>query len=122
MEVNRCPGGLTTRRAGGSRRTRTVPLVVPRGLPRIFAPEEVDSLFAAVGDHLHDERPRCGTDRVFVVLKGPAEAIPVGRDGGRHLDGARRGTRLEWGTCHELRQHPPGPVAGGGDGTRDWEG
>jgi integrase/recombinase XerD len=135
VEVNPVPRGLATRRAGGSRRTRTVPLVrVPRRLPRILPPDEVDALFAAlrthrdramvaamllgglrrcevlglglgdiwvgerrvfvaegkgghqravpmanrffaaVGGYLHDERPRCDTDRVFVVLKGPRRA------------------------------------------------
>jgi integrase/recombinase XerD len=165
VEINPVPRGLATRRAGGSRRTRTVPLVrVPRRLPRILAPEEVDSLFAAlrthrdramvaamvlgglrrcevlglslgdiwvgerrvfvangkgghqravpmanrffaaVGDYLHDERPRCGTDRVFVVLKGPRRGHPLSAEGvDEVLTGARRRARLERGTCHELR-------------------
>jgi integrase/recombinase XerD len=43
------PRGLSTRRQGGSRRSRTVPLVrVPRTLPRILAPGDVDRLLAAL--------------------------------------------------------------------------
>jgi hypothetical protein len=43
------PRGLSTRRQGGPKRSRTVPLVrVPRTLPRILAPGEVDRLLAAL--------------------------------------------------------------------------
>jgi site-specific recombinase XerD len=43
------PRGLSTRRQGGPRRSRTVPLVrVPRTLPKILAPAEVDRLLAAL--------------------------------------------------------------------------
>src|SRR5438034_3118428 len=43
------PRGLSTRRQGGSKRSRTVPLVrVPRPLPKILAPGEVDRLLAAL--------------------------------------------------------------------------
>jgi integrase/recombinase XerD len=43
------PRGLSTRRQGGSKRSRTVPLVrVPRALPKILAPGEVDRLLAAL--------------------------------------------------------------------------
>jgi len=43
------PRGLSTRRAGGSKRSRTVPLVrVPRTLPKILAPDEVDRLLGAL--------------------------------------------------------------------------
>src|SRR4029079_1343153 len=46
--VNPVPRGLLTRRAGGSRRSRTAPLVrVPRTLPRILSPGEADRLVAA---------------------------------------------------------------------------
>ena len=43
------PRGLSTRRPGGSKRSRTVPLVrVPRTLPKILAPGEVDRLLGAL--------------------------------------------------------------------------
>ena len=43
------PRGLSTRRQGGSKRSRTVPLVrVPRTLPKILAPDEVDRLLGAL--------------------------------------------------------------------------
>jgi len=46
------PRGLSTRRQGGSRKSRLVPLVrVPRTLPRILAPEEVDRLLGALRTH-----------------------------------------------------------------------
>jgi integrase/recombinase XerD len=49
VRSNPVPRGLSTRRQGGSRRSRTAPLVrVPRTLPRILAPAEVDALFAAL--------------------------------------------------------------------------
>jgi integrase/recombinase XerD len=48
VRINPVPRGLSTRRAG-NRRTRQVPLVrVPRTLPRILAPGEVDRLVAAL--------------------------------------------------------------------------
>ena len=43
------PRGLSTRRQGGSKRSRTVPLVrVPRTLPKILAPGEAGRLLAAL--------------------------------------------------------------------------
>ncbi len=49
MSVNPVPRGLSTRRPGGSRRSRTVPLVrVPRTLPKILSPCEVDRLLGAL--------------------------------------------------------------------------
>ena len=52
VRVNPVPRGLSTRRQGGSRRSRTVPLVrVPRTLPKILQPEEVDRLIAALRTH-----------------------------------------------------------------------
>jgi integrase/recombinase XerD len=54
---NPVPRGLQTRRAGG--RARTVPLVrVPRTLPRILSPGEVDALLAAL---------RTARDRTMVL-------------------------------------------------------
>jgi site-specific recombinase XerD len=49
VRVNPVPRGLPTRRAAGTRRSRTVPLVrVPRTLPRILSPAEADRLVAAL--------------------------------------------------------------------------
>jgi integrase len=46
------PRGLLTRRQGGSRRSRTVPLVrLPRTLPRILSPGEADRLAGALRTH-----------------------------------------------------------------------
>ena len=57
VTTNPVPRGLQTRRAGG--RTRTVPLVrVPRTLPRILSPSEVDALLAAL---------RTARDRTMVL-------------------------------------------------------
>src|SRR6202008_2398869 len=43
VRANPVPRGLATRRQGGSRRSRTAPLVrVPRTLPRILSPGEAD--------------------------------------------------------------------------------
>ena len=50
VRTNPVPRGLSTRRQGG--RTRSVPLVrVPRTLPKILAPAEVDRLVAALRHH-----------------------------------------------------------------------
>jgi integrase/recombinase XerD len=166
VQVNPVPRGLLTRRQGGSRRSRTAPLVrVPRTLPRILSPGEADRLVAALrthrdramvlamllaglrrcevlglrfadvqvadrrlavvegkgghhrivpaanrffdvlGAYLHDERPcEAGTDRVFVVLKGPRRGLPLSAEGlDEILSGARRRAGLEHATCHELR-------------------
>jgi site-specific recombinase XerD len=64
-----------------------------------------DRFFAAVGDYLHDERPRpSATDRVFVVLKGPRRGQQLSADGvDEILTGARRRAGLEAATCHQLR-------------------
>jgi integrase/recombinase XerD len=52
VQVNPVPRGLLTRRAGGSRRSRTAPLVrVPRTLPRILSPGEADRLVGALRTH-----------------------------------------------------------------------
>jgi integrase/recombinase XerD len=60
--------------------------------------------FTAVGDYLHDERPRCDHDAVLVALKGPRRGRPLSTDGvDEILTGARRRAGLERGTCHELR-------------------
>jgi integrase/recombinase XerD len=47
--VNPVPRGLATRRPGGSARSQTVPLVrVPRTLPKILSPVEVDAMVGAL--------------------------------------------------------------------------
>jgi integrase/recombinase XerD len=52
VQANPVPRGLMTRRQGGSKRSRTVPLVrVPRTLPRILPPEEAGWLVAALRTH-----------------------------------------------------------------------
>jgi integrase/recombinase XerD len=52
VQASPVPRGLSTRRQGGSRKSRMVPLVrVPRTLPRILQPEEVDRLVAALRTH-----------------------------------------------------------------------
>jgi integrase/recombinase XerD len=52
VQVNPVPRGLLTRRQGGSRRSRTAPLVrVPRTLPRILSAEEADRLVVALRRH-----------------------------------------------------------------------
>jgi len=60
--------------------------------------------FATVGQYLHEERPQCATDRVFVVLKGPRRGQPLTAAG---LDQVVRGARGRCGldglSCHQLR-------------------
>jgi integrase/recombinase XerD len=52
VRPNPVPRGLSTRRSGGSARTRTVPLVrVPRTLPKILDPSEVDRLLGSLRTH-----------------------------------------------------------------------
>ncbi|MDT0264654.1 site-specific integrase, partial [Jatrophihabitans lederbergiae] len=47
VATNPVPRGLSTRRAGGTRASRTAPLVrVPRTLPTILSPAEADRLVA----------------------------------------------------------------------------
>jgi integrase/recombinase XerD len=59
VAVNPVPRGLSTRRQGGTRASRTAPLVrVPRTLPRILSPGEVDRLVAAL---------RTSRDRAMVL-------------------------------------------------------
>lgn len=62
VETNPVPRGLSTRRRGG--RTQTVPLVrVPRTLPKILSPGEVDALVGA----LRTDRDRA---MVFAMVLG----------------------------------------------------
>ncbi len=61
--------------------------------------------FAAVAACLDAERPPgAGTDRVFVVLKGPRRGQPLSARGMEEiLTAARRRAGLDHATCHELR-------------------
>jgi site-specific recombinase XerD len=52
VRVNPVPRGMLTRRQGGTKRSRTVPLVrVPRTLPRILSSEDADRLVGALRTH-----------------------------------------------------------------------
>ena len=52
VRTNPVPRGLSTRRRGGSRRSRTAPLVrTPRTLPKILDPAEATALLAALRTH-----------------------------------------------------------------------
>jgi len=61
--------------------------------------------FAEVSAYLDSERPaKSGTDRVFVVMKGPRRGLPLSADGlDEILDGARDRAGLARATCHQLR-------------------
>jgi len=60
--------------------------------------------FASVGVYLDSERPRCGTERVFVALKGPNRGHPLSAYGlDQVLESARDRAGLAHATCHELR-------------------
>jgi site-specific recombinase XerD len=61
--------------------------------------------FTAVAAYLDGERPAgAGTNRLFLVLKGPRRGQPLTADGlDEVLDGARERAGLAHATCHELR-------------------
>ena len=61
--------------------------------------------FVSLGAYLAHERPaEAGTDRVFVVLKGPRRGRPLSAAGvDEVLAGARRRAGLRHGSCHQLR-------------------
>jgi site-specific recombinase XerD len=61
--------------------------------------------FAAAAAYLDAERPPgTGTDRVFLVLKGPRRGQPLSAKGTDEvLAAARRRAGLEHATCHQLR-------------------
>jgi integrase len=61
--------------------------------------------FTAVAAYLEGERPPgAGSDRVFVVLKGPRRGLPLSVRGvDEILAAARRRAGLEHASCHELR-------------------
>ena len=74
--------------------------------------------FGTVADYLDDERPAdAGTDRVFVVLKGPRRGQPLSASGlDEVVAGARRRAGLERGDVPPAAAHLPDPAARGGDG------
>jgi site-specific recombinase XerD len=61
--------------------------------------------FAEVSAYLDAERPPgAGTDRVFIVLKGPRRGLPLSESGlDEILEGARQRAGMARGTCHQLR-------------------
>lgn len=61
--------------------------------------------FSTVAAYYDTERPRtCGTDRVFVVLKGPTRGQPLTAAGlDEIVDGASKRAGLRRLTCHQLR-------------------
>jgi len=61
--------------------------------------------FACLAAYLDGERPPdAGTDRVFVVLKGPRRGMPLSAGGlDQILDSARDRAGLAQATCHQLR-------------------
>ena len=61
--------------------------------------------FASLAAYLEAERPAgAGTDRVFVVLKGPRRGQPLSAAGlDQVLDSARMRAGLVQATCHQLR-------------------
>jgi site-specific recombinase XerD len=61
--------------------------------------------FASLAAYLEVERPAgAGTDRVFVVLKGPRRGMPLSASGlDQILDSARARAGLVQATCHQLR-------------------
>jgi integrase/recombinase XerD len=68
VQVNPVPRGLSTRRQGGSKRSRTVPLVrVPRTLPKILGPAEADRLLGALRTHRYRAMLLAGLRRCEVL-------------------------------------------------------
>ncbi len=63
------------------------------------------TFFATTADYYNTERPKTsGTDRVFVVLKGPRRGQPLSAAGlDEIVDGARRRAGIRHLTCHQLR-------------------
>ena len=103
---------------GGLRRCEVLGLRMPDlrfGERRVFVAEGKGGhqrlipvsgcFFGTVKDYLDAERPAdAGTDRVFVVLKGPRRGQPLSASGvDEVLSGARRRAGLPRATCHQLR-------------------
>ena len=63
------------------------------------------SFFSTLAAYMNSERPSAvGTDRVFVVLKGPRRGQPLSAEGlDEIIAGARARAGLAHATCHELR-------------------
>jgi integrase/recombinase XerD len=60
--------------------------------------------FASLASYFEHERPEAGTDRVFVVLRGPTRGQPLSAEGvDQVLTGARDRAGLARATCHQLR-------------------
>ena len=73
VQASPVPRGLSTRRQGGPKRSRTVPLVrVPRTLPKVLAPGEVDRLLGAL---------RTDRDKASSAPHVPGQ-VPTFRDAG----------------------------------------
>ena len=73
--------------------------------------------FTEVSAYLDAERPAdAGTDRVFVVLKGPRRGLPLSADGlDEILDGARGRAGLARGDLPPAAAYLPDPAAQGRD-------
>src|SRR5580704_17376985 len=111
VQVNPVPRGLLTRRQGGKKTLRTVPLVrVPRTQPRILPPREADRLVAALRTHRDRAMVLAGlrccevvglrfediqvADRRLVVVEGKGghhRVVPAANRSGRHLGQVRAG-------------------------------
>jgi integrase/recombinase XerD len=60
--------------------------------------------FDSLAGYFERERPEVGSDRVFVVLRGPRRGLPLSAAGvDQVLTGARDRAGLERVTCHQLR-------------------
>ena len=103
---------------GGLRRCEVLGLALPDlhpGERRVFVAEGKGGrqrivpvsarFFSSVAHYYDTERPRtCGTDRVFVVLKGPRRGQPLSAAGlDEIVEGARKRAGLAHLTCHQLR-------------------
>ena len=103
---------------GGLRRCEVLGLRLPDlhpGERRVFVAEGKGGrqrivpvstrFFSTVAAYYDTERPRTsGTDRVFVVLKGPRRGQPLSAAGlDEIVEGARKRAGLEHLTCHQLR-------------------
>jgi hypothetical protein len=77
VQASPVPRGLSTRRAGGSKRSRTVPLVrVPRTLPKVLAPP---ALAATIGPGLRPQRVTFPFGLLSAVcVLGKLAAVPDG--------------------------------------------
>ena len=125
-EVDALPGALRTHRdramvlamlLGGLRRCEVLGLRmqdVQAGERRMFVAEGKGGhqrvvpvsgrFFTALAGYFEHERPETSTDRVFLVLRGPARGGPLTAEGlDQVLTGARDRAGLDSATCHQLR-------------------